>query len=186
MIRTSFRLLTVIAALGLVSCSTGIETPKGTRKSYTSARITVRDPAAPAITDATEKQVHGMIQRSIARQFTSKGMTYGSGDAELVVAYMVIYQEPGMTATYDQYFGYGRDSGAVTDLAHTRGALENQRPDYFRQAGIVIDVIDSNTHKLVYRNIAKGDVIKGASAETRAARIDAAVGEALQPFFGKS
>lgn len=186
MIKTSFRLLTAIATIGLFACSTGVEMPKGTRKGYTSARITVRDPAAPAITDPTEKQVHGMIQKSIARQFTSKGMTYGTGGADLVVAYMVIYQEPGMTANYDQYFGYGRDSGAVADLAHTRGALKNKRPDYFRQAGIVVDVIDSRTNKLVYRNFAKGDVIKGASADTRAARIDAAVGEALQPFFGKS
>ena len=160
--------------------------PKGTRKGYTSARLTVRDPHAPAITNATEKQVHGMVQKSIARQFTSMGMTYGSGNAELVVAYLVIYQEPGMTANYDQYFGYGRDSGVIADRAHTRGVVDSKRPDYFRQAGIVIDVIDSRTNKLVYRNFAKGDVIKGASASTRAARIDAAVAQALEPFFGKN
>lgn len=186
MIKTTSRILFAIASACLVSCSTSVEMPKGTSKGYTSARLTVRDPNAPAITDATEKQVHGMIQKSIARQFTAKGMTYGSGGAELVVAYMVIYQEPGMTANYDQYFGYGRDSGAVADRAHTRGVIDSKRPDYFRQAGIVVDVIDSSTNKLVYRNFAKGDVIKGASADTRAARIDAAVGEALQPFFGKS
>lgn len=186
MFKTSFRLLTAIAALGLISCSTGVEMPKGTRKGYTSARLTTRDPNAPAVTDATEKQVHGMIQKSIARQFTLRGMTYGSGNAELVVAYLVIYQEPGMTATYDQYFGYGRDSEAIADRAHIRGSVESKRPDYFRQAGIVIDVIDSRTHKLVYRNFAKGDVIKGASADTRAARIGAAVAQALGSFFGES
>ena len=48
----------------------------------------------------------------------------------------------------------------------------------------VIDVIDSRTNKLVYRNFAKGDVIKGASSGTRTARIDAAVAQALGPFFG--
>ena len=66
------------------------------------------------------------------------------------------------------------------------GALENQRPDFFRQAGVVVDVIDSRTNKLVYRNFAKGDVVMNVSATTRAARIDAAVGEALAPFFGKN
>ena len=109
MIQTSFRLLTAIAALGLISCSTGVEMPKGTRKGtrkgYTSARLTVRDPGARPITDATEKQVHGMIQKSIARLFTSKGMAYGSGSADLVVAYLVIYQEPGMTARHDRGTG---------------------------------------------------------------------------------
>jgi hypothetical protein len=181
MFKTPF--LIAIAALGLVSCSTSVDMPKGTSKGYHSARLTVRDPNAPAITDATEKQVHGMIQKSIAGQFTSKGMAYGGGNADLVIAYMVIYQEPGMTARYDQFFGYGRDADQIADVAHTRGALENQRPDYFRQAGVVIDVIDARTNKLVYRNFAKGDVIKGASAGTRAARIDAAVAQTLAPFF---
>ncbi|MEY4569178.1 MAG: hypothetical protein RLZZ398_617 [Verrucomicrobiota bacterium] len=184
MFKTSSRILIAIAALGLASCSTSVEMPKGTSKGYTSVRLIQRDPAGPAVTNATEKQVHGMIQNSISKQFTSKGMAYGRGSTDLVVAYMVIYQEPGMTSSYETYFGYGRDAGQISDLAHTRGALENQRPDYFRQAGVVIDVIDSRTNKLVYRNFAKGDVIKGASSGTRTARIDAAVAQALGPFFG--
>jgi hypothetical protein len=184
MFKTPSRILIAIAALSLISCSTGVDMPKGTSKGYTSARLIQRDPNGPAVTDATEKQVHGMIQNSISKQFTSKGMAYGRGDSDLVVAYMVVYQEPGMTSSYETYFGYGRDANQISDLAHTRGALENQRPDYFRQAGVIIDVIDSRTNKLVYRNFAKGDVIKGASSGTRAARIDAAVAQALAPFFG--
>ncbi|MEO8616606.1 MAG: DUF4136 domain-containing protein [Luteolibacter sp.] len=184
MLKNPIRLIATLAAAGVItSCSTGVDMPKGTSKGYHSARLIKRDPQGAVITDATEKQVHGMIQKSIARQFTSRGMSYGNGDSDLVVAYMVIYQEPGMTASYDQYFGYGRDSGKIADLAHTRGALENKRPDFFRQAGVVMDVIDSRTNKLVYRNFAKGDVIKGASASTRAARIDAAVAQTLAPFF---
>lgn len=184
MFKTPFRILTAIAALGLVSCSTSVDMPKGTRMGYTSARLIQRDPAGTPVTGTTEKQVHGMIQNSISKQFTAKGMAYGHSNADLVVAYMVIYQEPGMTSSYETYFGYGRDASEISELAHTRGALENKRPEYFRQAGVVIDVIDSRTNKLVYRNFAKGDVIKGASSGTRAARIDAAVAQALAPFFG--
>ncbi len=158
--------------------------PKGTSKGYTSARLIQRDPNRSAAASATETQVHGMIRNSISKWFTSKGMAFGGGGADLTVAYMVIYQEPGMTARYDAYFGYGRDGDQIADVAHTRGALENKRPDFFRQAGVIVDVIDSRTHKLVYRNIAKGDVISGTSAATRASRIDAAVSEALAPFFG--
>lgn len=178
------RSVLLLATAGLfASCGTGVDMPKGTSAGYHSARLVQRDPSGPAITDSTEKQVHGMIQKSIARQFTSHGMSYGGGSSDLVVAYMVIYQEPGMTATYDDFFGYGRDSGRIADVAHERGALENQRPDYFRQAGIVIDVVDSGTNKLVYRNFAKGDVVKGASSSTRASRIDSAVAQALADFF---
>lgn len=176
-------LLAAISASFFVSCAPKVEHPKGTSKGYTSARLIQRDPAAPGITDPQQKQIHAMIQKSIASAFTSHGLSYGNNNAGLIVAYMVIYQEPGMTATYPQYFGDGRSEEEIADIAHTRGALENNRPDFFRQAGIVIDVIDSQTNKLVYRGFSKGDVVKNASAGTRAARINAAVTEGLTPFF---
>ena len=175
--------LFLASACLIASCANHVDMPKGSHKVYHSARLVQRDPGSPAITDATEKQVHGMVQNSIARQFASKGMDYGKSGAELAVGYMVIYQEPGMTASYDRYFGYGRDSGRIAEVAHNRGALDNDRPDFFRQAGIIIDIIDTRDNKLVYRNIAKGDVIKGASSGSRAARIDVAVGQALADFF---
>ena len=171
-----------IICLGFVSCSANVDMPKGTSKGYTSARLIQRDPNLPAPSKAIEKQVHGMIQKSLSKQFTSRGMAYGKGDADLVVAYMVIYQEPGMTADYRNYFGYGRNADDIAVLAHNRGAL-GSRSEYFRQAGIVIDVIDARANKLVYRNFAKNDVVMGASESTRASRIDAAVAQALAPFF---
>jgi hypothetical protein len=173
----------LVAAAVLGSCSTGEDMPQGTRKGYASARLIQRDPNLTAPSTAIERQVHGMIQKSIAGQFTARGMAYGKGDSDLVVAYLVVYQEPGMTADYRDYFGYGRNVDEISSLAHTRGVLKNERPDYFRQAGIVVDVIDSRTNKLVYRGFSKNDVVKGASASTRSARIDAAVGEALEGFF---
>jgi hypothetical protein len=171
-----------IACLGFVSCSSNVDMPKGTSKGYTSARLIQRDPNLPAPSKDIEKQVHGMIQRSLSKQFTSRGMAYGNSDADLIAAYMVIYQEPGMTADYRNYFGYGRNADDIAVLAHNRGAL-GSRAEYFRQAGIVIDVVDRRTSKLIYRGFAKNDVVNGASDGTRAARIDAAVAQALAPFF---
>lgn len=52
-------------------CSTGVDMPRGTSKGYQSARLVQIEPNRPAITNETEKQVHGMIRESIARQFTS-------------------------------------------------------------------------------------------------------------------
>lgn len=173
----------LLAAGAAVSCTPGVDMPKGTSKGFTSARLIQRDPQSAPITDATERQVHGMIQNSLSRQFAAKGLAYGKNGADLVVAYMVIYQEPGMTATYDDFFGYGRNPDEIAAVAHNRGAVSSGRPDFFQQAGIVVDVVDSRTNKLVYRGFAKGDVIKGASTGTRASRIDAAVAQALAGFF---
>jgi hypothetical protein len=172
----------LLAAGLLASCTGHVDRPQGTSKGYSSARLIQRNPNLPAPSTAIEKQVHGLIQKSLASQFTAKGMSYGKGSSDLVVAYLVIYQEPGMTADYRDYFGYGRNADDIAVLAHNRGAL-GSRPDFFRQAGIVIDVIDSRTNELVYRGFSKNDVVKGASASTRAARIDAAVAEALANFF---
>ncbi|HSP44327.1 MAG TPA: SulP family inorganic anion transporter, partial [Luteolibacter sp.] len=172
----------LLAAGLLASCTGHVDRPQGTSKGYASARLIQRNPNLPAPSSTIEKQVHGLIQKSLAGQFASKGMSYGKGDSDLVVAYLVIYQEPGMTADYRDYFGYGRNADDIAVLAHNRGALGDQ-PDFFRQAGIVIDVIDSRTNKLVYRGFSKNDVVKGASSSTRAARIDAAVAEALADFF---
>jgi hypothetical protein len=180
-----FLTLPALAVLSLVllACGPSIDMPKGTSKGYTSARLIHRDPSLPAITKPIERSIHDMIQNSLRRQFTAKGLAYGSANADLVVAYMVIYQEPGMTASHTDYFGYGRSGDAILDRAHVRGAVESKRPDYFQRAGIVIDIIDSRSNKLVYRNFAAGDVVRGASAATRAARIDAAVAQTLSGFF---
>ncbi len=175
--------LMLAAAAVLGSCSPGVDMPQGTSKGYASARLIQRDPNLPAPSTAIERQVHGMIQKSISGQFGAKGMSYGKADSDLVVAYLVVYQEPGMTADYRDYFGYGRDAGEIASLAHTRGVLKNERPDHFRQAGIVIDVIDSRTNKLVYRGFSKNDVVAKASPATRASRVNAAVAEALAGFF---
>jgi hypothetical protein len=185
LLKATARTVLAIASLAIISCSTNVDMPKGTSKGYTSARLVTRDPNLTASTTPTQNKVHGMIQKSLSSQFTANGLAYGKGNADLTVAYLVIYQEPGMTARYEDYFGYGRSADEIADLAHTRGVIDSKRPDYFKRAGIVIDVIDSRTNKLVYRNFAAGDVVTGASDSTRAARINAAVGQALQPFFGK-
>jgi hypothetical protein len=182
-LKRSATILLAIAGFAFVSCSPGIDMPKGTSKGFTSARMVKRDPNRPPSTEAIEVQVHRMIQKSLANRFEANGIAFGKNDADLTVAYLVIYQEPGMTARYEDYFGYGRDADKISDVAHIRGALDNKRADYFQRAGILVDVIDSRTNKLVFRNLATGDVVRGTSDSNRAARIDAAIAEALASFF---
>ena len=179
MFRNSLRIISLLACLGFVSCTTSVDMPKGTSKGYSSARLTMLDPNRSYTTTATEDEVHRMIQSSLSANFTANGLKYGQSNADLVVAYMVVYQEPGMTTESTKYFGYNTDAEKITDIAHKRGVIDSKRPDFFRQAGIVVDIIDSKTNELVYRNFAKGDVVKGVSSATRAQRINAAVTQAV-------
>jgi len=177
------RLLSILGlALVLNACSSGVDQPKGSSKGYQSVRFVHRGPNEQAVTDPKENKIHGMIQNSITRQFTSNGLQFNSG-AELVVAYLVIYQDNAMTTYFDAYFGHGRDPDSISDVAHERGVIKGERPDYFERAGIVVDVIDARTNKLVYRSFATGDIVRGNSDGTRAQNINSAVNTALAPFF---
>lgn len=178
----TLRLLLPLVALLAASCANKVDMPRGNSRGYDSARLIQANPNS-SFSDATERKVHGMIQRSLKQQFTANGKSWGGGDADLIVAYMVIYQEPAMTASYDDFFGYGRDGTQIAERAHDVGVVESKRPDYFRSAAIVVDVIDAKTNELVYRNYAQGDVVKGVSDDRRSDRIEAAVGQALMDFF---
>ena len=126
-----------------------------------------------------------MIHNSLAANFKANGLSYGQSNAELIVAYTVIYQEPGMTTQTTKYSGYNIQSEEILEMAHMKGAVNSGRPDYFEQAGIIIDIRESATSKLVFRNVVKGDVVRGVSDSTRASRINNAIAEGLAPFFRK-
>jgi hypothetical protein len=92
-IRTSMKFLAfpILAALSWVvaACGPGIDLPKGTRKGYTSARLTHPNPNLPPVADPTQRAIHVMIQNSLRQQFSAKGLAYGTANADLVVAYLV-------------------------------------------------------------------------------------------------
>lgn len=175
-------LFLLFLALGIASCGGKVDMPRGNSRGHTSARL-VDAGSDATFSDATERKVHGMIQRSIGQQFTANGMSWGRQDAGLVVAYMVIYQESSMTASYDDFFGHGREGMEIAQRAHQVGVIDNKRPDDFKRGAIVVDVIDAKTNKLIYRNFAEGDVVRGVSDDRRSDRIEAAITQALADFF---
>ena len=179
-------LLSICAiALVLNACSPTIDMPKGNSKGYSSARLVNRAPNSSIVITSKERQVHNMIQGSLKKQFTSHGKSYGQANSDLVVAYLVVAQDNAMTTSYSEYFGFGRDADGITDIAHTRGVIDSKNPDYFKRAGLLVDVIDAKTNKLVYRNKYVGPIIQGGSSSARAQRINNAVNQALAPFFIK-
>ncbi|MEO1857429.1 MAG: DUF4136 domain-containing protein [Rubritalea sp.] len=180
----SLRLLAVAACVAVFSsCSSSVHMPKGSSRGYTSARTVKRAPNASAITSSREKSVHNLIQGNIKAQFKARGMGYNAPDADLVVGYMVVYQNNSMTTSFDDYFGYGRGGSEILDQAHKKGVIEGNRADYFERAGLIVDVIDAKTNKLIFRNVSVGDIVNGATDAQRKQAIANAVNEALVPFF---
>ncbi len=172
-------------AIALNACAPSVDMPKGSSKGYSSARMVKRTPNSSIILTSKEKKIHRMVQNSIKNQFTSNGKAFNQANADLIIGYLIISQNNAMTTSYSEYFGYGRDANEITDIAHMKGVVKGVRPDFFERAGLLVDVIDAKTNKLVYRNTYVGDIAKGASDSTRSSRINSAVNQALGPFFTK-
>jgi len=182
--------LTVTASLACFSsCSPGIAQPKGTIKGYQSARLVKRNPNAlvtdDAVEQAKEKKVHGMLQKAIKHEFTSHGIKYGQPDAQLKVAYLVMIQNNAITFYYDDFFTQAGDANALSEYAHQKGAIESDRDEFFERVIIVIDVTDTKTGKLIYRNHYAHDLVDAPTDKVRNQRIQAAVKKTLAPFFKK-
>jgi len=182
-------LVAIALAMLVSSCVNRIPTPKGTSEGYTSARLIERNPDAEKTDDpvavAKEERAHAHIQSAIKKEFTRHGMSYGKSDAQLEVAYLVMIQNNAITFYYNDFFGKGRDADAIADYAHLKGAIQTNRDEFFERVIIVVDVLDTKTGKLIFRNHYAHDIVDAPTDAVRAKRIDAAIHAALSPFFKK-
>ena len=180
-------ILPLLAIALFASCSTGIEQPKGTSQGYKSAKLIERNPDAEVTDDATaiakEKKIHGMLQKAIQNEFTSHGMSYGKKDSQLKVAYLVMIQNNAITFHYNDYFGQNRNADAIAEYAHQKGLAHNKNADFFERVIIVVDVLDAQSNKLVYRNHYVHEMVDVPTDKVRNQRVKAAIKEALTPFF---
>lgn len=177
--------LALISTL-MISIFTGCQSvpqPKGSSEGYTSAKF-VRT-AGIFKSDALEDSpiVNEWVRNAIINQFNSNGIDFGTADAELELAYIIMRQDSVMTVVNDDYFGPGRSSTEIMHLAHKRGVIDKNGGYNYEAGAIIIDVLDTNTGELVYRDFAVRDIISDADSETRKQRINDAVAEALAKFF---
>lgn len=170
-----------LAVACLCGCSS-IDMPSGTSKGYSSARFIQPKPQPFAAADPSA-ELNLRIQQSIAKEFEAHGLAVAAGDADLVIAYLVILQDNVMTTRLDDYYGYGQDAADIMDEAHKRGVVQNSRREAFARGAIVIDLVDAKSGRLVYRDYAVRDVWANVSEEDRQARIEEAVRQALAGFF---
>lgn len=179
------KLLAFALCAALCGCQS-VELPSGKSSGYKSARfVQVRkNPFAGYSTSLEDsQQINQMVKSAIASDFQAHGIPLVDGDADLIIAYMLLRQDNISTTANQDYFGYGRDGSAILEEAHVRGVLKKNSPDAVDAGAIVIDVLDARTNKLIYRNFAKKSVTQGVSDATRQARIHSTVSQALIPFF---
>ncbi len=178
-----FRFLPLVCLLplALLSACQTVEQPKGSAHGYKSARL-VRPKSVPTFANPDDRANHA-IQSALASTFRGKGFAVDPANADLTVAYLIVLQNNATTQLIDDYFGFGRSSMQIAEIAHDRGVIRNNRADYYQAGTVVIDIIDNKTGKLVYRDFATRDVTNDMSDAQLQAHANSAVQEALAKFF---
>lgn len=129
------------------------------------------------VVNERREEVHQIIQNAITDQLGQKGLKQVSSGGQVQVAYMVIVGNNASTATYDEYFGYGRDAAVLSDKAQ-KAVNKSKSRELFEIGAIVIDVLDPRDSKLLYRSVAHMDVTDITPAN-RADRINTLVASCL-------
>ena len=142
----------------------------------------MRPKSVPTFANPDDRANHA-IQSALASTFRGKGFAVDPANADLTVAYLIVLQNNATTQLIDDYFGFGRSSMQIAEIAHDRGVIRNNRADYYQAGTVVIDIIDNKTGKLVYRDFATRDVTNDMSDAQLQARANSAVQEALAKFF---
>ncbi len=122
-----------------------------------------------------------MIKESIAAQMEQHGLKVVEGNADLIVAHLIILQDNASTSYSNQYYGLQDFSDLVT-MAHKEG-MKKSYPEAVQKRALVIDIIDARTYKLVYRNYALSGMLSHLSEQERQEKINIATAETLHQFF---
>jgi hypothetical protein len=176
-----YNLLLLLAAATLVGagCSS---TPDKVDSGVIHARtFSFVDRAGKPPADYAENrpEVHAMLQESITKNLSKRGVTKVATGGDVTVAYLVIVGNNAYTTSINDYFGYGRDSAGLHDKAHT-AYTDNKNPNYFEAGTLVIDLIDSKDFKLLKRSHVTRPMLRDLPADARAVRIQEAVDEVLR------
>lgn len=170
-------LLTAACALLVAGCSSvPTRVDKGPIHAATFSFMSSKAPASVVVNENRE-EVHQLIQTAIATELEQKGLQPVPNGGDVQVGYMVIVANNATTATYDDYFGYGRDAAELSEKAHKLLGRAKSR-DRFEVGAIVIDVIDPTNSKLLFRSYVHTDV-QDITPANRAQQINQLVASCL-------
>ena len=125
------------------------------------------------------QQAHVMIQQAIIKNMAARGVTQVASGGDITVAYLVIVGNNATTTSLNRYFGYGSDADALVEKVHQEQTETDPNRNYFEAGTLVIDLVDPKTSKLLQRRSIQAQVLRNLPMETRAARVQSLVDQAL-------
>jgi len=125
------------------------------------------------------QQINTMIQDTISRVLSLRGVSKVPKGGDITVAYLVITGNNGSVSSVNDYFGYRDDRTDLQDKAF-KAYTKSKNPNYFEAGTLVIDLIDTKTSKLLKRGYATRPLLRNPPPDTRAARLQEVVDEIFQ------
>lgn len=171
-------LLGVCAALVAGCSSTPTRKDTGPIRATTFSFVKGANEGRPGYVDR-RAQVHAAIQESLVRNLGGRGLSKVAESGDVTVAYLVIVGNNVSTAMINDYFGYGRDSSKLQEKA-TKAYSNSKNPNYFEAGTLLVDLIDTKSGKLLFRNYVVRPTLRDPSPEMREQHIREAVDELLK------
>jgi len=178
---TIHRVLAVCAvvALTLTACSTvDTKIDKKAVKAQTFSFLDTGGKPAPGYAE-DRQQAHQMLHQAIIKTLADKGVSNVPSGGDVTVAYLAIVGNNAETTSLNRYFGYTPDATALVERVHEQETVKNENRQYFEAGTLVIDFLDPKTSTVLQRRTIRADMLRNLPAETRIARLQAVVDQAL-------
>ncbi len=125
------------------------------------------------------KEAHALVQEAIVKNLAAKGVTHAESGGDVTVAYLVIVANNVATTALNDYFGYTPDSEALLQKVHSEETAGDKSRGYFEAGTLVIDFLDPKTSKILQRRSIQAPVLRNLPMESRTARVQSIVDQAL-------
>lgn len=160
----------------LVGCSsTPVRVNSGPIVAKTFDFIKPKPKPLPVFADPDEK-VNAIVQTAITESLARRGITRSETRSEITVAYMVIVGNSASITSIEDYFGYGRDTSELKDRAF-KEYTNGDNPEQFRAGTLLIDMLDSNSGKLLHREYATRVLLNNSPDQEKGRRLREVVEE---------
>ena len=164
----------------LVACSSvKSHVDKGPVKARTFSFLNTGSKQLPGYAEE-RKQAHEMVQQALIKNLAARGVSYTASGGDITVAYLIVVGNNSTTTSLNSYFGYSPDSEAFVNKVHEEQTGSNSARGYFEAGTLVIDVVEPATSKLLQRRSIQAQVLRNLPLETRTARVQAIVDQALK------
>jgi hypothetical protein len=170
-----------LVAVGMLAACSSVKAhvDNGPVKARTFSFLNTGSRQVPGYAD-DRAAAHAMVQQALIKNLAAKGVAHVASSGDITLAYLIIVGNNSTTTSLNSYFGYTQDAEALVNKVHSEQTDTENARGYFEAGTLVVDIVDPATSKLLQRRSIRAEVLRNLPAETRSARVQTIVDQALE------